>query len=200
MIDMQTKLIEGKNALITGGGRGIGKAVALEFAKNGANVAISARSEDELNKTIREIESYGVKGLSIVADLSTVDGINACADNYLNHFEVCDILVNNAGFSQYHSILEYSIEEFQYLFNLNVMSYFLMTKRMLPGMLEQKSGKIINILSKTVRIKVASSALVLTENELNETIQDYFDQIKDITIGNLESVPILNLVNNSIEN
>ena len=143
MIDMRTKLIEGKNALITGGGRGIGKAVALEFAKNGANVAIIARSEDELNKTIREIESYGVKGLSIVADLSTVDGINACADNYLNHFEVCDILVNNAGFSQYHSILEYSIEEFQYLFNLNVMSYFLMTKRMLPGMLEQKSGKII---------------------------------------------------------
>ena len=143
MIDMQTKLIEGKNALITGGGRGIGKAVALEFAKNGANVAISARSENELNKTIKEIENYGVKCLSIPADLSTVDGVNACADNYLNTFKVCDILVNNAGFSQYHSILEYSIEEFQYLFNLNVMSYFLMTKRMLPGMLEQKSGKII---------------------------------------------------------
>jgi len=143
MIDMQTKLIEGKNALITGGGRGIGKAVALEFAKNGANVAISARSENELNKTIKEIEKYGVKGLSIPADLSTVDGVNACADTYLKTFNVCDILVNNAGFSQYHSILEYSIEEFQYLFNLNVMSYFLITKRMLTGMLEKKSGKII---------------------------------------------------------
>ena len=143
MIDMETKLIEGKNALITGGGRGIGKAVALEFAKNGANVAISARSENELNKTVKEIENYGVKCLSIHADLSTIEGVNACADIYLNTFNICDILVNNAGFSQYHSILEYSIEDFQYLFNLNVMSYFLITKRMLPGMLEQKSGKII---------------------------------------------------------
>ena len=143
MKEMQTKLLEGKNALITGGGRGIGKAVAMEFAKNGANVAISARSENELNKTLKDIEGYGVKGLSIVADLSTVGGVNACADEYLNNFEICDILVNNAGFSQYHSILEYSIEEFQYLLNLNVMSYFLLTKRILPGMLKQKSGKII---------------------------------------------------------
>ena len=62
------------------------------------------------------------------------------------------------------------------------------------------SGKIINILRKTVRIKVTSSKLVLTETELNDTIQEYFDQIKDITIGNLESVPILNLENDSIEN
>jgi len=137
------KLIEGKKAFITGGGRGIGKAVAIEFAKNGADVAITARSESELNETVQEIEKFGVKGLAIPADLSTVEGVNTCADKYLNSFKICDILVNNAGYSQYHSVLEYPVEDFQYLFNLNVMSYFLMTKRMLPGMLEQKSGKVI---------------------------------------------------------
>lgn len=137
------KLLEGKKALITGGGRGIGKAVAIDFALNGADVAITARSENELNQTFKEIESYDVKGLVIPANLSTVDGVNNCADIYLNEFHTCDILVNNAGYSQYCSILDYSVEDFQYLFNLNVMSYFLMTKRMLSGMIEQKSGKII---------------------------------------------------------
>jgi len=137
------KLLEGKKALITGGGRGIGKAVAIDFALNGANVAITARSKNELNQTLKEIESYKVNGLAIPADLSTIEGINKCAEIYLDEFEKCDILVNNAGYSQYCSILDYSVEDFQYLFNLNVMSYFLMTKRMLPGMIEQKSGKII---------------------------------------------------------
>ncbi len=137
------KLLEDKKSLITGSGRGIGKAVAIEFALNGADVAITARSENELNQTLREIENYGVKGLRIPADLSTIDGVNQCANTYLKEFQKCDILVNNAGYSQYCSIMDYSVEDFQYLFNLNVMSYFLMTKCMLPGMIEQKSGKII---------------------------------------------------------
>ena len=66
------KLLEGKKALITGGGRGIGKAVAIDFALNGANVAITARSKNELNQTLKEIESYEVNGLAIPADLSTI--------------------------------------------------------------------------------------------------------------------------------
>ncbi|TFG05698.1 MAG: SDR family oxidoreductase [Promethearchaeota archaeon] len=137
------KLLEGKSALVTGGGRGIGRAVALDFAKNGANVAIAARSREELDQTVIDIEKHGVKGLAIPADLSSVEGVNACGDTFLDNFSVCDILVNNAGTSQYCSVTDYPVEDFMYLFNLNVMSYFLMTKRMLPGMLEQKSGKII---------------------------------------------------------
>ena len=137
------KLVENKNALVTGGGRGIGKAVALELAKNGANVAVTARSEDQLNEVATEIENFGVNGLAIPSDLSTIKGVDACADFFLEKFGTCDILVNNAGFSQYCPILEYPAEDFQYLLNLNVISYFQMTKRMLPSMIDQKGGKII---------------------------------------------------------
>jgi len=137
------KLLEGKNALITGGGRGIGRAIALEFARNGANVAVTARSKDQLDQTVNDIEEYGVKGLAIQADLSMVNGVNTCANKFLENFKICDILVNNAGTSQYCTVIDYPVEDFIYLFNLNVMSYFLMTKRMLPGMIEQQNGKIL---------------------------------------------------------
>ena len=76
------KLLEGKKALVTGGGRGIGKATALEFAKNGADVAVASRTESELDQTIKEIESYGVKGIAISVDLSTIEGVKECANKY----------------------------------------------------------------------------------------------------------------------
>ena len=81
------KLLNDKNALITGGGRGIGKAVAIDFAKNGANVAVSSRTQSELDQTVRDIKSYGVKGISIPADLSTLEGVSTCATNYFKNFK-----------------------------------------------------------------------------------------------------------------
>jgi len=76
------KLLEGKYALITGGGRGLGRAVALEFANSGANVAIAARTKSELDNTVKEIKKFNVKGLSIPVDLSTLEGVANCADIY----------------------------------------------------------------------------------------------------------------------
>ncbi|GAG98686.1 unnamed protein product, partial [marine sediment metagenome] len=67
------KLLEGKNSLVTGGGRGIGKEVALDLANNGANVAVASRTSVELNQVVKEIEKYGTKGLAIPADLSTLE-------------------------------------------------------------------------------------------------------------------------------
>ncbi len=137
------KLLEGKYALITGGGRGIGKAVALEFAKNGANVAISSRTKSELDKTVEEIREYGVKGLPIPADLSTIDGVNECVASYFNNFNVCNILVPNAGMSHYSSIIDMPLEDALKLFNLNYIGYFALIKQILPNILEQGGGKII---------------------------------------------------------
>ena len=75
-------LLEGKYALITGGGRGIGRAIAFEFAKNGANIAIAALEQDELDSMIKEIEIFGVESFSITVDLSTLDGISLCSSKY----------------------------------------------------------------------------------------------------------------------
>lgn len=137
------KLIEGKYALITGGGRGIGKAVALEFAKNGANVAIAALEKDELDSIIKEIEKYGVKCFSIPVDLSTLDGVKYCVSKYFENFEKCDILVTNAGMSLYSTVVDYPLEKAQRLFNLNIMGYYGLIKLFLPKIIKEGGGSII---------------------------------------------------------
>lgn len=137
------KLLEGKNALVTGGGRGIGKEVALDLASSGANVAVSARTETELDQTVMEIENYNVKSLAIPADLSTLEGVTTCAKDYFNSFKSIDILINNAGMTQVSSLVDYPIEMAQKLFNLNIMGYYAMLKEILPSMIEKKSGNIV---------------------------------------------------------
>jgi 3-oxoacyl-[acyl-carrier protein] reductase len=137
------KLLENKNAIITGGGRGIGKAIAMDFAKNGANVAAIALEKNELDQSVEEIETYGVKGFSIPADLSNLNEITASMDKYFEEFERCDILVNNAGFSHYSTVVEYPLEKAKKLFDVNLFAYYAMTKLVLPSMIENGEGKII---------------------------------------------------------
>ena len=137
------KLLEGKYALITGGGRGIGRAIAFEFAKNGANIAIAALEQDELDSMIKEIEIFGVESFSITVDLSTLDGISLCSSKYFENFKRCDILVTNAAMSLYSSVIDYPLEKAQQLFNLNIMGYYGLIKLTLPKMIEQGGGNII---------------------------------------------------------
>ncbi|MFX1409509.1 MAG: SDR family NAD(P)-dependent oxidoreductase [Promethearchaeota archaeon] len=137
------KLLKGKYALITGGGRGIGRAVAIEFAKNGANVAIAALEKDELEQTAKDIKKFNVKALSIPVDLSDIDGVKSVVEAYFNHFNRIDILVNNAGMSYYSPMLEVSLEKAVKLFNLNLIAYYAMVKLILPKMIENRGGNII---------------------------------------------------------
>ncbi|MFX1393666.1 MAG: SDR family oxidoreductase [Promethearchaeota archaeon] len=163
------KLLEGKDSLITGGGRGIGRAIALDFAKNGANVAIAALEKDELDLTAKEIERYGVKSFTIPVDLSTIDGVKYCASKYLENFEKCDILVTNAGMSLYSSIIEYPLEKAQQLFNLNIMGYYGLIKLILPKIIKQGGGNIImtssvegNVLFTPKKVPYCSSKAAVT--------------------------------------
>jgi 3-oxoacyl-[acyl-carrier protein] reductase len=137
------QLLEGKYALITGGGRGIGKAIAIEFAKNGANIIITALEKDELDETLEEIEKYNIKSHCIPEDLSTIEGVKNCVSRYFKYFEKCDILINNAGISHYSSVLDYPLEKAVKLFNLNIIASYAITKLILPQMIEQGSGNII---------------------------------------------------------
>jgi len=146
------KLLEGKNALITGGGRGIGREVALDLARSGANVAVTARTKTELDKTVEKCVEFGVKGLSIPADLSTLEGVSNCAKIFFNTFDTIDILINNAGMTQVASIVDHPIEMVQKLFNLNIMSFYAMVKEVVPKMIEQKSGNIVMTASVTGNI------------------------------------------------
>ncbi len=137
------KLLEGKYALITGGGRGIGRAVALEFAKNGANVVVTALEKDELEQTVKNIEKFNVKALSIPADLSNIAGAKSVVERYFNHFNKIDILINNAGMSYYCPMIEVSLDKVVKLFNLNLIAYYAMIKLILPKMIENGGGNII---------------------------------------------------------
>jgi len=137
------KLLERKKALVTGAGRGIGKEVALDLARSGADVAVAARTRVELDKTVEEIENFGVKGLAIPVDLSTLQGVSSCANTYFDNFTTLDILINNAGMTHVSSVIDNPIERVQKLFNLNIMSYYALIREVLPKMIKQKSGSIV---------------------------------------------------------
>ncbi len=137
------KLFEGKSALVTGAGRGIGKEVALDLALSGANVAVVARTKTELDEVVKEIENKGVKGLAIPVDLSNLEGVSYCAKKYFEKFANIDVLINNAGITHVSNVVDTPIEYAQKLFNLNMVSYYALIKEVLPKMIEQRSGSIV---------------------------------------------------------
>ncbi len=136
-----------KIALVTGASKGIGRSIALTLAKAGADIIVTARTEEELKKLVSEIEGFGRRAEYIVADLSnTKEAINM-ANRALEVFGRVDILVNNAGVSFPQSALEVTEEAWDTTMNINLKSLFFITQIIGKGMIEQKRGKIINISS-----------------------------------------------------
>jgi 3-oxoacyl-[acyl-carrier protein] reductase len=190
------KLLEGKNALVTGGGRGIGKAVALDLARSGANVAVAARTKAELDKIAEAINNFGVNGLSIPSDLSTLEGVSNCANIFFDTFDTIDILINNAGMTQVGSITEYPIEMAQKLFNLNIMGYYALVKEVAPKMIEQKSGNIVMTASvmgniyfapKKVAYVTSKAAVSAMAKSLNSELKQYNIIVNALTPAGVET-------------
>jgi NAD(P)-dependent dehydrogenase (short-subunit alcohol dehydrogenase family) len=170
------KLLEEKCALITGGGRGIGRAIALDFARNGANIAVSSRTKEELEIVVEEIESYGTKGYAIPADHSTIEGVQMCVKEYLNKFNRCDILVANAGMTHFSTVVEFPLVDAVKLFNLNVIGTYTLIKEILPSMIKEKKGTILITSSVQgnvyfVNKKVAYSASKAALTALGKSLQ-----------------------------
>ena len=140
--------LSGRTALVTGGSRGIGRAIALRLAGQGADVAFSYRgNEAAASATVGEIEALGRKGLAVQADVSDADAADGVVKSVIDAFGKVDILVNNAGITRDDLIMRMSVEAFREVLETNLFGAFYMTKAVARPMLKAKGGRIINITS-----------------------------------------------------
>ena len=142
------KLLENKVALITGGGRGIGRSICESFAENGCNVAFTYNSSKEAAENlVEELKKYDVKVKSYKSDASDHDKSVELIDNVISDFERIDVLVNNAGITKDNLLMRMSPSDFKDVVNVNLGSVFNLTKSSIRIFLKQKEGAIINISS-----------------------------------------------------
>lgn len=142
--------MKNKVVLITGASRGLGRALTIAFAKEGAKLAICARSEESLQMVKKEAEAFGVDVLAITADVSNARDVERFVATTESAFGQIDVLINNAsilGPSPMPMLLDYPEEDFAEVVKVNVNSTFLVTRRVIPGMLERNNGSIINVTS-----------------------------------------------------
>lgn len=144
---MRLENLKDKVALVTGAGRGIGRASALALAKEGVHMVATSRTESDLNSLVKECEALGVKAVAIPADAAQQADVNTLKQKALQAFPQIDILVNNAGVAKYTSFLEHTIEDYDWMMNTNMRSTFLVTHAFLPEMLARKNGTIIIVSS-----------------------------------------------------
>ncbi len=142
---MQT--ISGKNALITGAGRGIGRATAIAFAQEGINVGLVGRTVENLQHVAEELKAYDVKVAIAAADVADLESIEKAVESIRTELGPIDILVNNAGISKFGKFLELSPEDWTNIVDVNVKGVYYTTRAVLPEMIERESGDIINISS-----------------------------------------------------
>jgi len=140
--------LDGKVAVITGGGHGIGRAIALRFAAAGAGVVVSGTSAEALEQTARDLEASGARAISVIADVADEAAVEQLVARTLAEFERIDILVNNAGIAGPTApITEVRREDWERTLAVNLTGAFLCAKHALPHMMAQQSGRIINITS-----------------------------------------------------
>lgn len=138
--------LKDKIALVTGAGQGIGKAIALTLAKHGASVVLFDIG-DKIFDVLKEIEKLGVKGLAVKCDVSRAEEVEKAVKEAISEFGRINILVNNAGIYPFKPILQMTEQDWERVLDINLKGTFLVTRAVLPKMIEQRSGKIINIAS-----------------------------------------------------
>ena len=138
--------LEGKVALVTGSSRNIGRAIALEYGRQGASVVINARtSAEEAESTAKEVEALGVKTISVLADVSDENQVRAMLKQVLDEFGRIDILVNNTGLRRSRPITEMTTEEWRGVLGVNLDGPFFCSRAVVPSMLATGWGRIINV-------------------------------------------------------
>ncbi|MBP6182645.1 3-ketoacyl-ACP reductase [Flavobacterium sp.] len=139
--------LKNKNALITGAGKGIGKAITLALAKEGVNVILVARTQEEIDNVAAKARSLRVKALAITADVADINSVNAAVEKAFAEFGTIDILINNAGIAAFGKFLALEPAAWERIIQVNLMGTYYVTRAVLPNMIERQTGDIINISS-----------------------------------------------------
>ena len=138
--------LEGQVAVITGAGRGIGRAIALAYAREGAKLALASRSEEELEQAVAEVVELGAEAIAIRTDVTSQIGTQRLARRVVEYFGRIDVLVNNAGIpGPVGPLQENNIDDWVDTINVNLTGTFLVCRSVIPMMLEQGGGRIINL-------------------------------------------------------
>ncbi len=141
--------LKGRTAIITGSARGIGKGIALVFAREGANLVLNSRTADDrtVSGLLREVQGLGADAIYVPGDVSDENIVEGIVQETLRRFKRVDILVNNAGIGGSKPVLDTALELWEKIIRIDLTSVFLFSKRVIPEMIRQGGGKIVNISS-----------------------------------------------------
>ncbi|NCU16246.1 3-oxoacyl-ACP reductase FabG [Bacillus sp. P1(2020)] len=141
-------MFEGKVALVTGASRGIGREIALELARNGANVVVNfAGNVEKANEVVEEIKGLGRESIAIQANVANSEDVDRLVKETIEHFGALHILVNNAGITRDNLLMRMKEDDWDAVINTNLKSVFLLTKAVTRQMMRQRYGRIVNISS-----------------------------------------------------
>lgn len=148
------EILQGKNAIITGASKGIGKAIARKLAQNGINLVLAARTQSTLDKTVEELKKESkVEVLGISCDVSRLADLENLVKVCLEKLGKIDILINNAGVSSQHPFDKQPLDDIERLAHTNYLGYVRLTRLVIPHMMKNKSGAIINLVSGSVLVE-----------------------------------------------
>ncbi|MFB9862694.1 3-ketoacyl-ACP reductase [Rufibacter immobilis] len=139
--------LKGKTALVTGAGKGIGRAVAIALAKEGVNVALLARTQADLEKVASEIEDLGIDISIVTADVTNINSVNEAVEQVQQELGFIDILINNAGTAAFGKFLDMEPNQWEHIIKVNLLGPYYVTRAVLPAMISKKTGDIVNISS-----------------------------------------------------
>ncbi|MFE4351338.1 3-ketoacyl-ACP reductase [Peribacillus butanolivorans] len=139
--------LKGKTALITGAGRGIGRATAIALAKEGVHLGLIGLTMSNLEKVTAELEQYDVNVSAATADVADLEAVHHAVEHIKSYLGSIDILINNAGIAKFGGFLDLTPEEWEKIIRVNLMGVYNVTRAVLPDMIERKSGDIVNISS-----------------------------------------------------
>lgn len=139
--------LKGKTALITGAGRGIGRAAAIALAREGVNIGLLGKTLSNLEKVTDELEEFNVNVSGAAADVADMDSVQHAVEHIRAELGPIDILINNAGIAKFGGFLELEPSEWEQMIKVNLMGTYYVTRAVLPEMIERKTGDIINVSS-----------------------------------------------------
>lgn len=177
------KKLQSKVVMITGASKGLGKAIALACAREGAKLAVSARGKEALDELLAEIEALGTEILAVAGDMSVSRDVERFVATTESHYGRIDVLINNAsilGPSPMPYLLDYPEEDFAQVLHVNAIGPFLVTRRVLPGMLQRGCGSVINVTSSAGNVGYAGwGAYGISKFALEGLTETWADEVQE---------------------